>query len=150
MKHALRIATFAVLVFGVCIEVHSAPPKTYGNAIVAEVTSIYDGDTFRCNIKGYPAIIGERIGIRVAGIDTPEMKDKRPEIKALARKAKQFTVEKLRGAKVIELKNMKRGKYFRIVAEVWVDGKNLGQLLIEKGLAKPYDGGKKMEWAIGG
>ena len=78
-----------------------------------------------------------------------EMKDNRPEIKALARKAKQFTVAKLRGAKVIELKNMKRGKYFRIVAEVWVDGQNLGQLLIENGLAKPYDGGKKLKWVVG-
>ena len=78
-----------------------------------------------------------------------EMKDNRPEIKALARKAKQFTVAKLRGAKTIELRNMKRGKYFRIVAEVWVDGQNLGQLLIEKGLAKLYDGGKKLKWVVG-
>lgn len=45
---------------------------------------------------------------------------------------------------------MKRGKYFRIVAEVRVDGQNLGQLLIEKGLAKPYDGGKKQKWTVGG
>lgn len=50
-----------------------AADKNYGNATVEEVTSIYDGDTFRCNIQVYPAIIGERMGIRIAGIDTPEM-----------------------------------------------------------------------------
>ena len=40
-------------------------PKTYGHVVVDEVTSIYDGDTFRCNIKDYPPIVGERIPIRV-------------------------------------------------------------------------------------
>ena len=36
---------------------------TYGDAIVSEVTSIYNGDTFRCNIVGYPDIIGKHITI---------------------------------------------------------------------------------------
>ncbi|MCP4648625.1 MAG: thermonuclease family protein [PVC group bacterium] len=123
-----------------------AGDKLYGNVTVSEVTSIYDGDTFRCNIKGYPAIIGEHIGIRVAGVDTPEMRDKRPDIKALAQKAKQYTVKRLREGKVIELRNMRRGKYFRIVADVWIDDVNLGDELIKAGLAHAYDGGKKIEW----
>jgi endonuclease YncB( thermonuclease family) len=38
---------------------------------------------------------------------------------------------------------MKRRKYFRIVADVFVDGQDLGQELTQKGLAKPYEGGKK-------
>jgi endonuclease YncB( thermonuclease family) len=41
---------------------------------------------------------------------------------------------------------MQRGKYFRIVADVYVDGSDLGQELIEKGLAKPYHGEKKPKW----
>ena len=108
----------------------SLKDMVFGNAEVSEVTSIYDGDTFRCNLKDYPGIIGKRIGIRIAGVDTPEMKDKRPHIKKLARKAKQYTVKRLREGKKIELRNMKRGKYFRIVAEVWIDGKSLGEELI--------------------
>jgi len=123
-----------------------AEDKIYGDAVVSEVTSIYDGDTFRCTIKGYPPIIGERIGIRVAGIDCPEMRDKRQSIKDLARQAKQYTVKRLREGKEIKLVNMRRGKYFRIVADVIIDGKNLSQELIEAGLAKPYDGGTKEKW----
>ncbi len=123
-----------------------AEPKIYGDVVVAEVTSIYDGDTFKVNLQGYPPIAGERIGIRINGIDTPEMRDKRPEVKALARKAKQYTVQRLREGQQIILHNMQRGKYFRIVAEVYVDGSNLGQELISAGLAKPYDGGKKPKW----
>jgi endonuclease YncB( thermonuclease family) len=124
----------------------ASSPKVYGDAVVAEVTSIYDGDTFKVNLQGYPPITGERIGIRINGIDTPEMKDNRPKIKALARKAKQYTVERSREGKQIILRNMQRGKYFRIVADVYVDGSNLGQELISAGLAKPYDGGKKPKW----
>jgi len=120
--------------------------NTYGNAVVNEITSIYDGDTFRCNINCFPAIIGERISIRINGIDTPEIRGSSAREKELARKAKQFAVEKLRSAKKIELKNMKRGKYFRILADVFVDGKNLGEMLIKAGHAVAYDGGTKPKW----
>ena len=57
-----------------------------------------------------------------------------------------FIVGRLRAAKKIELRNMKRGKYFRIVADVYVDGMSLAQMLLEAGLAKPYDGRKKPKW----
>ena len=59
---------------------------------------------------------------RVAGVDTPEMKAKCQREKVLARQAKQFVVAAIRGAKVIELRNLRRGKYFRIVADVILDG----------------------------
>ncbi|MHC3995732.1 thermonuclease family protein [Thiomicrolovo sp. ZZH C-3] len=117
--------------------------KDFGSATVAEVTSIYDGDTFRANIAGFPPIVGERMGVRVAGIDTAEMKGKCSQEKQLAREAKQFAVAMLRGGQHIELRHMKRGKYFRVVAEVYVDGRSLSDALIAKGLAVRYDGGKK-------
>mgnify|MGYP001247571374 CR=1 FL=1 len=46
---------------------------------------------------------------------------------------------------------MKRGKYFRIVADVDIDGQDLGRLLIHEGYAQPYDGsGKKPKWGKSG
>lgn len=83
------------------------------------------------------------MAIRINGIDTPEMRAKCIKEKNLARRAKQFSVSALRGAKVIELRDMKRGKYFRIVADVFVDSKSLGDMLLKKGFAVPYDGGTK-------
>jgi endonuclease YncB( thermonuclease family) len=144
----MRIAllAFAITLFSAVSISAGQSDQNFGCAIVAEVTSIYDGDTFRCNIAGYPAIIGERVPVRINGIDTPELKDNRKPIKQLARLAKQHTVQRLREGRKIELRNMKRGKYFRIVADVFVDGRNLGQELVQKGLAKPYDGGKKPKW----
>ncbi|ABM04288.1 nuclease (SNase domain protein) [Psychromonas ingrahamii 37] len=123
-----------------------AKPKNYGSVLVVEVTSIYDADTFRVNINDWPSLIGENVRIRVNGVDAPEIRGKCDSEKKGARLAKQFTVGKLRNAKTIELRNMQRGKYFRILADVYVDGKNLTELLITAKLARPYDGGKRKGW----
>lgn len=114
--------------------------------IIEDVTSIYDGDTFKVNLKEVPAIFGEKLTIRIANIDTPELKGKCKQEKILARRAKQFTVERLRQSKSILLKNPKRGKYFRVIAEVYIDGQNLGEELLKEGLAVKYDGGKRKNW----
>jgi micrococcal nuclease len=53
----------------------------------------------------------------------------------------------LSDAKTIELKNPQRDKYFRVLAEVWIDGESLGEKLKGDGLAKEYDGeGARPEW----
>jgi endonuclease YncB( thermonuclease family) len=119
---------------------------SYGNVEIKQIVSIYDGDTFKCNIDSYPMLIGKSIGVRIIGIDTPEMTDKRIEIKQKAIKAKIFVTQKLKNSKKIELRNMQRDKYFRILAEVYVDNQSLSQMLIKEGLAKPYDGGTKTSW----
>ncbi|MGB0765867.1 MAG: thermonuclease family protein [Luminiphilus sp.] len=124
----------------------SIKDRIYGQATVSEVTSIYDADTFRVNIADWPHVVGERIPIRVVGVDAPEIRGKCEREKKRARAAKQFTVDFLRSARSIELRNIKRGKYFRLLAEVWVDGKNLSEELIRAGHARPYDGGTRGGW----
>jgi len=111
-----------------------------------EIIRVYDGDTFYINIEGFPAILGENIGIRINGIDTPEKRGTPPRIKKLARKAKEILEAHLRSAKVIELRNPVRGKYFRIVADVYVDGVSVAEIMLLSGLAKEYDGGTKPKW----
>ena len=124
----------------------------YGSARVAEVTSIYDGDTFRANIEGWPAIIGERVPVRILGVDTPELRSRCPteagkaREKRLAREAKQFTVARLRGADEIVLEHLDRGSFFRVLAYVRVDGESLGEALMAAGLAVPYVEGQDGVW----
>ena len=134
-----------ILLFFWTLNATSINNKNFGSVQIDEVTSVYDGDTFRATIKAWPQLIGERIGIRINGIDTPEMRGKCQAEKELALRAKQHTVAMLRNAKVIELRNMKRGKYFRILADVFVDGKNVGESLVKSGMAVEYHGGKKTE-----
>jgi endonuclease YncB( thermonuclease family) len=113
----------------------------------AQIVDVYDGDTFKIDLPSQHPLFGDDLSIRVLGIDTPEMKGTSDEIKALAYQAKNRTQELLRDADLIVLKNPERGKYFRVVAEVWIDGESLGERLKGEGLAKDYDGeGARPEW----
>ena len=56
----------------------------------------------------------------------------------------------LKDADQIVLRNMERGKYFRIAADVIVDGESLGSMLIDAEMAVRYDGGKKTHKWCGG
>ncbi len=54
-----------------------------------KVTSIYDGDSFRANLKGFPAIVGEHMAIRINGIDT-EVKREMREREATSKDSKKI------------------------------------------------------------
>ncbi len=101
-------------------------------------------------LSGLHPIIGEKINIRVNGIDTPEIRGKCEKEKYDAKQAKEMVTDILKDAEQITLKNMERGKYFRIAADVIVDGENLADVLVEAGMAVRYDGGKKTHKWCGG
>ena len=112
-----------------------------------QVVDVYDGDTFKIDLPSVHPLFGDNLSIRLFGVDTPEMRGTTDEVKALAMQAQQATEKALKGASKIELRNPQRGKYFRIVSEVWVDGESLADILKAKGLAKDYDGeGTRPEW----
>jgi len=117
--------------------------KNYGTLRVSELVSVYDGDTFKVHIAGLHPLIGENISVRVAGIDTPELKSQNTELRAKAYEAKALAEKILKQGHAIVLHNVKRDKYFRILADVWVDELNLAEVMIKSGLAKPYDGRTK-------
>ena len=117
--------------------------KSFGDYEGAVYVRNYDGDTVTFNLPELHPIIGEKISIRVNGIDTPEIKGKCEKEKYDAQQAKEMVADILEDAENIVLRNMERGKYFRIAADVIVDGESLGDMLIEAGMAVRYDGGKK-------
>lgn len=124
-----------------------AAPKTYGNFAVERLISVYDGDTIRVDIANCKQpLLCKNIGIRIFGIDTPEIRGKCQNEKRLAKIARNKVREVLKSAKIIELKNTSRGKYFRIVARVFADRIEVADLLIDKKLAFRYFGGKKQSW----
>jgi len=116
------------------------------DGMAVELVRVVDGDTVIVNIAGWPDIVGHEIGVRVAGCDTPELRDKRPNIRAKAYEAKEAVFLLLNTAQTVELRNIRRGKYFRLVAEVYADGTDIAIVLIGAGLAQPYDGGTRPSW----
>ena len=137
-KYLLLVVILAIL------PAQAAPQ--YGTVTVSKVISVYDGDTFRVNIDSLPPIVGKNIAIRVNGVDTPEIRGKCQYEKNLALDARDFVRNKLANAKEIKLTNLQRGKYFRVVANVLVDGVSLERELLDNKLAYRYDGGKKAGW----
>ena len=118
----------------------------YGTLIVDEVVDVWDGDSFRCNILSLPRIIGDNIGIRVLGVDTPEIRGKSDYEKKLARDARDFTEMLLDNAFEIMLTSVQRDKYFRLLANVLMDGCDLADALINANLGRKYDGGTRLPW----
>jgi len=96
---------------------------------IGEITikDCYDGDT--CTSSD-----GEKI--RLACIDTPELKGKRAKPnKAIA--AKNFLNEMIKGEKV-SIRRITEDKYGRTVGELSYNGENLQQLLVKEGHAEIY------------
>ena len=121
--------------------------QSYPRITVSSVLSVYDGDTIKVNIDNYPAIIGKAISIRIRGIDAPEIRGKCTSEKIKAKLARDSLRAILASGEVIELHNVERGKYFRIVANVIVDGVDVAELMIEKQLAREYDSKlKRLSW----
>jgi micrococcal nuclease len=108
-----------------------------------EYVRAYDGDTITVNIPNLPAVFGERISIRVRGVDTPEIRAKCDNEKYLAIRARNYVRNLLETAQKVDLINPERGKYFRIVADVRFDGADLKDSLLQMGYAVRYDGGRK-------
>ena len=113
---------------------------------IEKIISVYDGDTFRADIRGLPDIIGKNIAIRILGIDTPEIKGKCEEEKIVAIKARDFSRKALFNAKTITLKNLKRDKYFRLLADVYFDDIDLANALLVNNFAVKYSGKKMSAW----
>lgn len=120
----------------------------YGSVTADEVTSFYDGDTIRVTINDWPPIIGERIPVRIEGIQAPERRSRcdteaeKARERQLAADARIYLVERLRGAETIELRQIERGSFYRIIAQVWADGENVGDVMLAEGHALPYVEGK--------
>ena len=140
----MRILATIILTASLTLSTQAA--LQYGTVTVSKVISVYDGDTFRVNIDSLPPIVGKNIPIRVNGVDTPEIRGKCQYEKDLALKARDFVRGRLANATDIKLTNLQRGKYFRVVANVVVDGVSLEQELLDNKLAYRYDGGKKLNW----
>lgn len=114
-----------------------------------KIVRIYDGDTFFVEWPGLPDELNP-LGVRIQGIDTPEIRGKCPAEKALAQAARDFTVSHLeRSAGYVRVGDISWDKYGgRIDADVYVGSsqESLGRLLVEHGYARVYNGGKRQGW----
>jgi endonuclease YncB( thermonuclease family) len=120
----------------------------YAADMVLPITSIVDGDTIKTQLS-LPCPLCT-VSIRIRDIDTPETTylAKCTKEKALGVLATNYVKELVGTHEIMTLKDAKWDKYGgRIDAHVFVAGTNIGEALVQKGLAKPYTGeGSKPNW----
>jgi micrococcal nuclease len=111
----------------------------------------YDGDTVTVSIPDVHPLLGRKISVRLYGIDTPEMYSSDTCERDAALKAQRLVRELMTGSGRIDLENVQRDKYFRILADIRVDSGSVSGILLAKGLAYPYFGGtkKRINWCTG-
>ncbi len=125
--------------------------ETYGGLTVTNFVRVYDGDTFYVDVEGLHSIIGKEMPIRIRGVETPEIRNNFNKNKLcdreheLGMRAKAFVEERLKKATKIELLDISRGKYFRIVADVIYDGKSIAPEIIQAGHGVVYHPKKKKD-----
>ena len=117
-----------------------AAENTIYNFGKVEFIRCRDGDTCLFNLPNVHPLFGKNIPVRFAGVDAPE-KSAACMIEAI--QAERYVTSMLAQATTIELVAAKRGKYYRIVAGVVVDGVNLNEQLLKRKLALPYNGKSK-------
>ena len=105
----------------------------------------YDADTLTVDIPGWPPVVGDNISVRVRGIDAPEIRGECPREESAAIAARDAARAFLRQGDVV-LRNIGRDKYFRLLADVYVDGESLAGYLLDQGMAREYSGGTRQGW----
>ena len=109
-----------------------------------QVIEVLDGDTFAIDLPQLPPLFGERLSVRLRGIETASLYGRAPCEKQMAVRAKQELERMLERADyVVALIEPERGKFFRIVSSVEVAGRDVVSHLLEKNLGVEYYGGTK-------
>jgi endonuclease YncB( thermonuclease family) len=112
--------------------------------VYVKVIKVYDGDTItvasKLPLEGSPIY---RFSVRLAGIDSPEIKGSSSTEKKLAIKSRD-ALHKLIFGKIIELRNHSKEKYGRLLADVYFDNIHVNKWMLDKKLAVEYNGGKKI------
>ena len=120
-----------------------------------ELTRLVDGDTMKGVIDlGFKVKLYATI--RFYGINTPETRTKNLKEKALGKQATQFVADLFQDAD-IEIMSHNFGKFGRVIATPYATKRenfegqdapriNVCEALVQAGLARWYDGGKRQPW----
>ncbi|NDB84990.1 MAG: thermonuclease family protein [Alphaproteobacteria bacterium] len=114
-----------------------------------KVIRAIDGDTVEIQVDFLPSELGNKLHIRIWGVDTPEkgFRAQSEHEKELGLKASEFTKNAIANAKEIKVSLIMWDKFGgRVLGDLIIDGKSLRQLLLDNGYAREYYGNKKKSW----
>ena len=128
------------LIFAVMTVLHLSAIATaamqYSDCRVERLITVHSAGSFTCKPSGWQGVGPVRLRVQVAGIELKEDDLIGDRDKDKTQKPRDFTAAKLKAAGSIELKNIRMRNYFRVIADVYIDGQSLADQLIQAGLAE--------------
>ena len=110
-----------------------------------EILRVVDGDTVDVSIDlGFD--ISYKSRVRLYGIDTPESRTRDKDEKARGLMSKEYLIDELsKGQVVIKTHKDKKGKFGRVLGEMYVGDRNVNMMMVDDFLAVEYKGQSKKE-----
>tara|TARA_B100000809_G_C14879005_1_gene438458 strand:- start:292 stop:711 length:420 start_codon:yes stop_codon:yes gene_type:complete len=110
-----------------------------------EVKRVVDGDTVDVVIDlGFDIHYSSRV--RLYGIDTPESRTRNKDEKVRGLMSKEYLIDALsKGQVVIKTYRDKKGKFGRVLGEMYVDDSSINLRMVDEYLAVKYEGQNKAD-----
>ena len=110
-----------------------------------EVKRVVDGDTVDVVIDlGFDIHYSSRV--RLYGIDTPESRTRNKDEKVRGIMSKEYLIDALsKGQVVIKTYRDKKGKFGRVLGEMYVEDTNINLRMVDEYLAVKYEGQNKAD-----
>jgi hypothetical protein len=128
------------LIFAVLLVLHLSAVVTaatqYSDCRVERLITVHSAGSFTCKPFGWQGIGPVRLRVQVAGVELKEDDLIADRDEEKTQDPRDFTAAKLKAAGSIELKNIEMRNYFRVIADVYIDGQSLADQLIGAGLAE--------------
>ncbi len=125
----MRVHLMVLVVLGAAIGMsYAAAQNVRSDYAVDELLAVQSISAFECRLKDYPYAKTARFRVQI--------RDVQLNAGTSAKEAATFAAGRLNGAEQIQLKNIQFRNYFRVTADVVVDGHDLADELRRQGLAK--------------
>ncbi|HEY4343964.1 MAG TPA: thermonuclease family protein [Parvibaculum sp.] len=146
----IRLLIFLSLFFAAFVSQDARAAEVIEGPVEADVVRVIDGDTLKLEVHIWLGQTVE-VDVRVAGIDAPELKGKCPAERAKAAEARDYLTS-LVGDRAIRIARIRNDKYGgRVIADVSEpEIGDVASVMLARGLARAYDGGKREPWCQAG
>jgi len=114
-----------------------------GLLVEGKIVEVYDGDTCKVVFPYFEQLY--KWTLRLERIDTPELKTKNDLERSFGFEVRDILRNMILD-KIVKVKCGKFDKYGRLLAEIYINGQNVNQYLLDNNYAFAYDGGTKNLW----
>ncbi|MDA5094435.1 thermonuclease family protein [Aliiroseovarius sp. KMU-50] len=135
------LIALAMLSLAACLDEPNKVTAASASPTSCDIIRVVDGDTVKAICHG------QEQNLRLMGFDTPEtFRSRCADEKALGTVATNHLRKLIREAKDVRPVTGRPDKYRRLLTHLYIDGRDVAEIMIEAGLAVPYHGERRINW----